>query len=130
MRDRRHAAEQAATAVGTNPHYVTDAKKIVAKAPELKEPMKRGELGIAEAKILAPLPESQRAETLQMKAEGRAKTVKAAALLLKKAAIEAQAQAAPAKPQLTLSSWETSTASLGYLVHIVAGILGLNFGAL
>jgi hypothetical protein len=36
--DPIHAAKQAAAAaVGTNPHYVTDAKKIVEEAPELKE---------------------------------------------------------------------------------------------
>jgi len=65
-----HAAERAAAVVGTNHHYVTDAKKVVRKAPELKEQMKRGELGIADAKMLSVLPEKQRANALQMKAEG------------------------------------------------------------
>lgn len=101
-----HAAEEAAAATGTNHHYVTDAKKVVRKAPELKEQMKRGELGIADAKILAELPENQRADVLQMRVEGRVKTVKAAVLRLKQASIESQTQATPAKPCITLASWE------------------------
>jgi hypothetical protein len=59
-----------------------------------------------EAKILAKLPEDQRVEALHMKTEGRVKTVKGAVLRLKKAAIEAQVQAAPSKPRITLISWE------------------------
>jgi hypothetical protein len=101
-----HAAKEAAAAVGTNHHYVTDAKKVVKQAPELKEPMKQGALGMADAKLLAVLPESRRADALQMKTEGRVKTVKAAVLRLKQAEVEAQAQAAPTKPCITLASWE------------------------
>src|SRR5258708_2326442 len=100
------AAEQAAAAVGTNPHYVRDAKKIVRNAPELRERMRRGEVTIAEAKMLAKLPESQRTEALQMKVEGRVKTVKGAVLRLKKAAAEAQAQAVPSKPRITFATFE------------------------
>lgn len=101
-----YAAEDAAAAVGTNPHYVRDAKKIVEKAPELKEKMKRGQLAIPEAKILASLPQEQRTEALKMKESGRAKTVKGAVVLLKQTEAEAQAQEAPTKPQITLASWE------------------------
>ncbi len=101
-----HAAKAAAAAVGTNPHYVTDAKTLVRKAPELREKLKCGELGLAEAKLLADLPVSTRVEALQMKSEGRVKTVKAAVLRLKQGTIEAQAQRLPNKPSITLSSWE------------------------
>src|SRR5260221_1610734 len=45
-----HAAEQAASIVGTNHHYITDAKRIVEQAPELKEPILNGTLTIPEAK--------------------------------------------------------------------------------
>lgn len=41
-----------------------------------------------------------------MKEQGRAKTVKGAVLLLKQSEAEAQAQLAPAKPHITLASWE------------------------
>ncbi len=101
-----HAAQAAATAVGTNPHYVTDAKILVKKAPELREKLKCGALGLADAKLLADLPTSTRREALQMKAEGQVKTVKAAVLRLKQATIDAQAQRLPHKPSITLSSWE------------------------
>jgi DNA methylase/ParB-like nuclease family protein len=104
--DPLHAAEQAAAAVGTNHYYVTDVKKIVTLAPDLKDPMKRGELGIADAKVLVQLPQPQRAATLQMKTQGQVKSVKAAVLCFKRAEIEAQAQLAPSKPQLTLASWQ------------------------
>jgi len=82
------------------------AKTIVKKAPELTEKMKRGQLAIAEAKILANLPEDQRAEALRLKEKGCAKTVKGAVLRLKQAEVKAQAQAAPARPRIALASWE------------------------
>ncbi len=44
------ASIQAASIVGTNQHYVTDAKKIVEQAPELKEALLNGSLTIPEAK--------------------------------------------------------------------------------
>jgi hypothetical protein len=36
--------DQAATLVGTNSHYVSDAKRIVRKSPEVLELVRRGEL--------------------------------------------------------------------------------------
>jgi hypothetical protein len=68
--------------------------------------MRRGEVTMPEAKVLVKLPESQRAEALQMKVEGRVKTVKGAVLRLKKAAVEAQAQAEPSKPRITFANCE------------------------
>ncbi|MGH2480624.1 MAG: ParB N-terminal domain-containing protein, partial [Ktedonobacteraceae bacterium] len=100
------ATRQAAQAVGTNHQYVTDAKSILKKAPELQETMRRGDLSISDAKLLAKLPEGQRAEAVRMQAEGCAKTIKGAVLQIKKAAVEAQAQQAPVKPCMTLASWE------------------------
>jgi len=47
-----HAAEQAATIVGTNHTYVTDAKKLIIEAPELKEHVLNGSLTIPQAKAI------------------------------------------------------------------------------
>ena len=44
------ATEHAAAAVKVNPRYVSDAKRIVEKAPELVEPMRRGEVTLQQAK--------------------------------------------------------------------------------
>lgn len=44
------ATEHAAAAVKVNPRYVSDAKRIVEKAPELAEPMRRGEVTLQQAK--------------------------------------------------------------------------------
>ena len=68
--------------------------------------MRCGELGIAEAKILADLPEPHRAQALEMRAAGRVKTVKAAVLRIKQADRDAQARQAPARPCVTLASWD------------------------
>jgi hypothetical protein len=45
-----HAAEQAAAIVGTNPRYVTDAKAIQQKAPDIADRVRSGELTIPQAK--------------------------------------------------------------------------------
>lgn len=55
----------AARIVGTNDHYVTDAKKIIAQAPELKEVVLDGSISIPDAKAIARLPEDQREEVLE-----------------------------------------------------------------
>lgn len=99
------AAEEAAATVGTNPHYVRDAKKILTRAPELKEKMRRGQLAIPEANVLVNLSQEQRAEALRMKEQGRSRTVKGAVVLLKQA--EAEAQQFPSKPHVMLASWDT-----------------------
>ncbi|HEU5381850.1 MAG TPA: DNA methyltransferase [Ktedonobacteraceae bacterium] len=102
-----HAAKQSAVVTGTNHQYVIDAKKIVRQAPELKDQVKSGTLTLPQAKTLAPLPENQRREALRLMTTGQVKTAKAAVLEIKKAEIEAQAQATPVKPHITLASWET-----------------------
>lgn len=45
-----HAAEQAASIVGTNRQYVSDAKKIAEQAPDLLDDIRRGEKTIQDAK--------------------------------------------------------------------------------
>lgn len=49
-RDNGEAREHAAAAVKVNPRYVSDAKRIAEKAPELVEPMRRGEVTLQQAK--------------------------------------------------------------------------------
>lgn len=101
-----HAAKQAALLTGTNHQYIVDAKTIVRQAPELKERVLGGALTIPEAKTLAKLPEEQRTEAVRLLTAGEVKTAKAAVLEIKKAAVEAQAYAAPSKPRLIQASWE------------------------
>lgn len=101
-----HAAQEAARLAGTNAHYITDAKKIVAQAPELEAVMLAGTLSIPEAKTLAPLPLSQRVEAVQMLRQGVVKTAKGAVLEMKKAEREAQMQASPSRPTIVHTAWE------------------------
>jgi 16S rRNA G966 N2-methylase RsmD len=63
------ATEQAADLFSTNMHYVSDAKKLAEKAPELLEEVKKGELTIPEAKKEMRAIERQ-AERTQMAEEG------------------------------------------------------------
>lgn len=100
------AAHQAAAAMRTSGTYVKEAKRIAAHAPELTKMVIGGTLTLPDAKQLAHLSEPQRREAIRMMATGQAKKAKTAVLHLKKAAIEAQAQAAPSKPRLHLASWE------------------------
>lgn len=81
-----HAASQAATLTGTNAHYVTDAKKIVEQAPELKESVVNGTLTIPEAKKLVSLSENQRQEAVRLISAGEVRNAKAARNLLKQEA--------------------------------------------
>lgn len=102
-----HAAKEAAAATHTNHQYVVDAKKIVTQAPELKEAVLSGVLNIPDAKAVAKLPEPQRAAVMEKVTSSKGTKPKTAILEIKKAENEAQAQAAPTKPQITLASWET-----------------------
>lgn len=45
-----HAAKQAAAIMGTNPHYITDAKKIAQQAPDLLDEVRAGTMSLPEAK--------------------------------------------------------------------------------
>lgn len=48
--EKGQARDKAAAAVGVNPRYVSDAKKVKEEAPEIFEQMKRGEKTLAQAK--------------------------------------------------------------------------------
>ena len=52
--DTRKASEEAAGLLGTNPHYVSDAKKLKQETPELYERVRAGEMSIPEAKREMP----------------------------------------------------------------------------
>ncbi len=69
------AAEQAASIVGSNRQYVSDAKRIVQQAPEVAEMVRSGEMAITEAKQLARLEESKRAQAIQMLKDAEVDTV-------------------------------------------------------
>jgi ParB-like chromosome segregation protein Spo0J len=101
------SAQQAGALVGVGKTYVKQAKEIVAQAPELQEVVLSGVLDLSAAKLVAPLPDEQRGEVVRRVKTGEAKNAKAAILELKKAAVEAQAQASPSKPPLTFASWKT-----------------------
>lgn len=100
------ASEQAAKVTNTNRQYVVDAKKIVEQAPELKDVVLSGKMNIPDAKAVAKLPEAQRAIVLDRVSSDSPKKPKAIILDIKKAEVESQAQAAPTKPHITLSSWD------------------------
>jgi hypothetical protein len=46
------ARDQAAAIVGVNPHYVSDAKRLQATAPELADDVRSGEITIPQARAL------------------------------------------------------------------------------
>jgi hypothetical protein len=98
--------DQAASIVGTNHAYVTKAKKIVAQAPELQEPVLNGTITISDAEAIAKLSKEQRS-TVMCDMILLGSKAKVAILDIKKAEVEARAQAAPTKPHVTLASWET-----------------------
>src|SRR6266567_5982900 len=59
-----HAARQAAALVGTNAHYVTDAKRVMGQAPEIVDAVRRGIISIPDAVVVARLPEQHRQAVL------------------------------------------------------------------
>jgi len=75
---RGESRAQAAAIVGTNARYVSDAKRIAKEAPEVLERVREGRLALPEAKVVARLPEEDRAAVLQKIDSGEAKTVKEA----------------------------------------------------
>lgn len=92
------AADQAAKILGTNAHYVTDAKRLAATAPELLDEVRDGNLTIPEAKALARLPEVQRASALTRANNGDARNVKDA---IRKTRLEEQVAAIEGMPTPT-----------------------------
>ena len=83
-RNETTAAAQAASVVGTNSHYVADAKKIAASAPELVERVKSGDMSIPEAKKLASAPAPVRNAAIEKLASGQAKNAQDAILQVKR----------------------------------------------
>ena len=63
------ARDKAAQIVGTNPHYITDAKSIKNQSPTTFELLKQGSVNISEAKAIAKLPEEQQKEIAQLPRE-------------------------------------------------------------
>jgi hypothetical protein len=99
------SSDQAALLLGTNGQYILDAKHLEKYAPDLKESVKNGTLTIPEAKQLSKLPVNQRTEVLQIIAN-ESKTVKAAILSLKRAAVAGQRQTLSDRPIIAHASWE------------------------
>jgi ParB-like chromosome segregation protein Spo0J len=75
------ARDQAAQLAGVNRQYVSDAKKIVANAPEVAERVKAGTMDMQDAKALADLPAPQRRAALDVLDNGGAKNGRKAAAL-------------------------------------------------
>jgi len=72
----RRSDFQAATLVGTNRQYVSDAKRIARESPEVLEMVRRGNLTIPDAKKIVVLPEAMRAVALEKLDRGEARTVR------------------------------------------------------
>ena len=93
------AREIAARAVGVNPHYISDAKAISAKAPDVFQAMQAGTVSMPEAKSLASLPQEKRTAALAKIADApeksRARAVVKEIALEEKAAFAAELRAAP-----------------------------------
>ncbi|SRR6266567_2157275 len=60
-----HAAKKTAALVGTNAHYVTDAKRVMEQAPELGDAVRRGLISLPDATVVAKMPEEQRQAVLE-----------------------------------------------------------------
>lgn len=71
-------AQQLAETFGTNRTYVNDVKKIKEAAPEILAAIKADEVSVADARILAKLPEPERAVAQTMVANGQARNIKQA----------------------------------------------------
>lgn len=84
------AAAQAAQAVGTNRQYVSDAKKLKEKAPDLFTEVHQGNLAIPDAKLLLKLSEEKRKQAVDLVKTGEAKSTKEAARQIKQAEANAQ----------------------------------------
>lgn len=66
-REQGKSRDQAAKIVGTNPHYITDAKAIKKQSPDLAFPLlKEGKIMMNEAKVVAKLPQEKQEEIAQL----------------------------------------------------------------
>ncbi len=84
LKNTGEARQQAAKLVGINPHYVSDAKKIKQKAPEIAEKVLEGKLSIPEAKAVIKQPEEIQQKVLEKIEKGEVKKAKEAIKEVKK----------------------------------------------
>lgn len=64
------ARDKAAEIAGTNPRYVSDAKRIKESAPDVFEEMKAGAVSMPEAKALEKMPQEEREEVFESVEKG------------------------------------------------------------
>ncbi len=83
-KDANKSTAHAAKMTGTNRQYVSDAKKIKQKAPEIAEKVLEGKLSIPDAKIIVKQPEEIQKKVLEKVEKGEAKKVKEAIREVKK----------------------------------------------
>lgn len=68
--DPGQARDHAAKAVGVNPRYVSDAKRIRKEAPEVARMAERNEVTMSQARSLADLPKALRADAIDDMSDG------------------------------------------------------------
>jgi N6-adenosine-specific RNA methylase IME4 len=76
--NKNKATEQAAKLIQTNRQYVSDAKKIKEKAPEVFKEVKSGNINIPDAKRIINLPEEKQKEVVEKVVTGKAKNIREA----------------------------------------------------
>ena len=87
------ARKKAAEAAGTNPRYVSDAKRIKDDAPDVFDRMQGGSYDtMAEAKRVAKLPEKDRSEIHDLVDTGKAEDTKTANQMVRKRQTEQRAE--------------------------------------
>lgn len=96
----------AGTMVNVGKDAVIAAKQVAQQAPDLRDSVVAGTLSLASARQIARLPQQQRTEVIRKVATGEVRTAKMALLELRKAACDADAQAASSKPQIARACWE------------------------
>ncbi len=77
-KDANKSTAHAAKMTGTNRQYVSDAKKIKQKSPEIAEKVVEGKLSIPEAKLLIKQPEEVRKKVLEKVEKGEVKKAREA----------------------------------------------------
>ncbi|MCP4542451.1 MAG: hypothetical protein GY832_35455 [Chloroflexi bacterium] len=96
--DQGQARDHAADLTGTNPRYVSDAKKLKQTAPDVFSKVVSGTVSLPEAKKLSRLPEQVQLTILEKIEQGEARTVKQAHRQIKDAAI-AEVMANPTRSE-------------------------------
>jgi N6-adenosine-specific RNA methylase IME4 len=94
-----NSTERAATIVGSNRQYISDAKRIVQQAPEVAEMVRSGEITITEAKSLTSMDDGRRSQVVQMIQTKEVDSAKDAIRLVAKQEKAAIAKAAATLPQ-------------------------------